>query len=133
MAILARRRSLLRQLLLGGDDTSGILAPVLRIARELQETYGDSSVVLPMELGSLQALAVASTSSVGSGGVLAPVSEALFAKELCGLLDCLEATSPGFGKDVDCVLAGKASEDEIRKVEKSLMSLLSGAKEERGE
>jgi hypothetical protein len=32
----------------------------------------------------------------------------------------LEAASPGYGKDIDCVLAGKASEDLIRRVEKSL-------------
>jgi hypothetical protein len=51
---------------------------------------------------------------------LAHSSEALFAKELCGLLACLEAVSPGYGKDIACVLVGKASEDTIRKVEKSL-------------
>jgi hypothetical protein len=27
--------------------------------------------------------------------------------------------SPGYGKDIACILAGKASEDAIRKVEKS--------------
>jgi hypothetical protein len=57
---------------------------------------------------------------VDSGGVLTHSSEALFAKELCGLLACLEAVNPGYGKDIACVLAGKASEDTIRKVEKSL-------------
>lgn len=36
------------------------------------------------------------------------------------MLVCLEAASPEYGKDIDCVLAGKASEDIIRKVEKSL-------------
>jgi hypothetical protein len=54
------------------------------------------------------------------GGVLAASSDALFAKELCGLLASLEAASPGYGKDIDCILAGKASENMIRKVEKSL-------------
>ena len=67
-------------------------------------------MVLPMELDPLEALAVSSTPSLDSGDVLAPSSEALFAKELCGLLACLEATSPGYGKDIACVLAGKASE-----------------------
>jgi hypothetical protein len=32
----------------------------------------------------------------------------------------LEAASPGYGKDIACVLAGKASKELIRKVEKSL-------------
>jgi hypothetical protein len=32
----------------------------------------------------------------------------------------LEAASPRLGKDIACVLAGKASEDMIRLVEKSL-------------
>jgi hypothetical protein len=32
----------------------------------------------------------------------------------------LEAASPGYGKEIAYVLAGKASEDMIKKVEKSL-------------
>jgi hypothetical protein len=32
----------------------------------------------------------------------------------------LEAASPGYGKDIACVLTGKTSEDMIRKVEKSV-------------
>jgi hypothetical protein len=36
------------------------------------------------------------------------------------LLASLEAASPGYGKDIACVLARKASEDMIRMVEKSL-------------
>jgi hypothetical protein len=47
-------------------------------------------------------------------------SDALFAKELCGLLASLEAARPGYGKDIACVLAGKASKEIIRKVEKFL-------------
>ena len=73
-----------------------------------------------MGLGSLEALEVASTPSVDSGGMVAPSSEVLFAKKLCVLIAFLEATSPRYGKDIACVLAGKASEDVIRKVEKSL-------------
>jgi hypothetical protein len=54
------------------------------------------------------------------GAVLVPSSDALFAKKLCGLLVCLEAASPGYGREIAFVLAGKASEDMIKKVEKSL-------------
>jgi hypothetical protein len=36
------------------------------------------------------------------------------------LLASLEAASPAYGKDIACVLAGKASEDMIRMMEKSL-------------
>jgi hypothetical protein len=32
----------------------------------------------------------------------------------------LEVASPGYGKKIACILAGKASEDMIKKVEKSL-------------
>jgi hypothetical protein len=53
-------------------------------------------------------------------GVLAPNSEALFAKELSDLLVSLEAASPGYGMEIVCVSAGKASDGIIRKVEKSL-------------
>jgi hypothetical protein len=110
----------------------GILDPMLQITPELHELCEDSSVVLPLVLGSLKALAVAMTpsppqsepcqslASLDCGGVLAASSDALFAKELCGLLASLEAASPGYGKDIDCILAGKASENMIRKVEKSL-------------
>jgi hypothetical protein len=38
---------------------------------------------------------------------------------LC-LLVSLEAANPGYGKEIAYVLAGKASKDLIRKVEKSL-------------
>jgi hypothetical protein len=101
---------------------------------ELRELCGESSVVLPVELRSFEASVVAMTPSppplrpcqapaiVDSGGVLAPNSEALFGKELCDLLVSLEAASPGYGMKIACVLAGKASEDIIKKVEKSLRS-----------
>jgi hypothetical protein len=60
------------------------------------------------------------TFAIDSGGVLPPNSEALFGKELCDLLVSLEVASPGYGMEIACVLAGKASEDIIKKVEKSL-------------
>lgn len=97
-----------------GEDIGGILAPALQVTLELQESSLDSS------LASLKALAVASLPSVDSGGVLDTTSEALFAKELCRLLACLEASNPGCGKDIACVLTGTASDDVIRKVENSL-------------
>jgi hypothetical protein len=131
---------------------------VLQIMPELQELCGESSVVPPMELRSLDALVVATTpslilsktcqllASVDSGGsdasdtqssvstrhvvslsnevdeagVLASNSDALFAKELSDLLISLETVSPGYGMEIASVLAGKASKDIIRKVEKSL-------------
>ena len=73
-----------------------------------------------------------SPASVDCGGVLAPTSDALFAKELCGLLASLEAVSPGYGKDIACVLAGKASENLIMKVEKSLKVSLWSKRRKRG-
>jgi hypothetical protein len=106
----------------------GILAPVLQITPECHELFEEDSVELPLELGSFEASAVAPTpsppqkpASVFSGEVLAHSSEAaVFGTELCGLLASLEAASPGYGKDIACVLAGKALEDMIRIVEKSL-------------
>ena len=59
---------------------------------------------------------------VDEARVLAPNSEALFAKELCDLLVSLEAAIPGYGKDIAGVLVGTALEGIIRKVEKSLRS-----------
>jgi hypothetical protein len=53
---------------------------------------------------------------------IAETAEALFTKELSDLLVSLEATSPGCGMEIDCVLAGKAYEDMIKRVEKSLRS-----------
>jgi hypothetical protein len=38
-------------------------------------------------------------------------------------LASLEAASTGYGKDIACVLAGKASEDLIKKVAKYLMKV----------
>jgi hypothetical protein len=111
-----------------------VVAPVLQVMPELQELCGELSVVLPVELRSLEASVVNMAPSppplrpcqapaiVDSAGVLAPNSEALFGKELCDLLVSLEAASPGYGMEIACVLAGKASEDIIKKVEKSLRS-----------
>jgi hypothetical protein len=65
-----------------------------------------------------------SLASVVTGEVSADKADALFAAELCGLLASLEAVSPGYGKDIACVLAGEASEDMIRKVEKSLRKVI---------
>jgi hypothetical protein len=105
----------------------GILAPVLQITPELHELCEEYSVVLPLEVGSFEALAVApaplplqSPAYMVSGEVLAHSSKALFGTELCGLLASLEGASPGYGKDIACVLAGKAPEDMIRRVEKPL-------------
>jgi hypothetical protein len=56
---------------------------------------------------------------IAETGVLAPNSETLFAKELSDLLVSLEATSPGYGMEIACVLSGKASKDMIKRVEKS--------------
>jgi hypothetical protein len=95
---------------------------------ELQELCGESSVASMEELGSLESMAVAISPSpllsepldfVDTEGVLAPNSEAFFGKEIYDLLVSLEAASPGYGKEVACVLAGKASKSLIRKVEKS--------------
>jgi hypothetical protein len=105
------------------EGIDGISAPVLQITPELHELCGESSVVLPLELVSFEALVPSPPllpASLVSGGVLAHSSEAVFAKELCGLLASLEAASPGYGKDIACVLAGKASEEIIKKVENSL-------------
>jgi hypothetical protein len=105
----------------GGMDV--ILDPVLHITPEFHKLCEESSKVLPLEVGSSKALVTSlpqSPASLVSGPVLAHSSDALFAKELCGLLASLEAASPGYGKDIACVLAGKASKEIIRKVEKSL-------------
>jgi hypothetical protein len=59
-----------------------------------------------------------------SGSVLTHSSEALYAKEHCGLLAILEAVSLGYGKNIACVLAKNALENIIRKVEKSLRKVI---------
>jgi hypothetical protein len=104
-----------------------------KIMPKLQELCGESSVASMVELGSLESMVesvvVAMTppppsleppNFVDTGGLLAPNFEAYFGKELCDLLVGLEAASPGYGKEIACVLAGKASKSLIKKVEKSL-------------
>jgi hypothetical protein len=65
---------------------------------------------------------VSLSNEVAEAGVLAPNSGDLFAKEFCDLLVSLEAVSPGYGMEIANVLAGKASKEIVRKVEKSLRS-----------
>jgi hypothetical protein len=82
---------------LGNDVAIKVVALVLQIMPVLQELCGESSMVVLIKLGSLQALEVAMTPSSPpsehfqppafvDSGVLAPSSEALFVKELCDLL-----------------------------------------------
>jgi hypothetical protein len=79
----------------------------------------DASATLPsVDIGHVVSL----SDQVAKTGVLAPNSEALFAKELSDLLVSLEAASPRYGMEIACVLAGKASEDMIRRVKMSLRS-----------
>jgi hypothetical protein len=65
--------------------------------------------------------------------VLSHRSEALFAKELCGLLASLEAASSGYSKDINHGLVRKASKDIISKVEKFLRKVSTrGKRKKRG-
>jgi hypothetical protein len=116
---------------LGNEVATEVVAPVLQIMPKLQELCGESSVVMPIELGSSEVLEVAMTPSPPpskpyqppafvDNGVLAPNSEALFGKKLCDLLVKLEAVSTGYGKEIASFLVGNASDYIIRKVEKSL-------------
>jgi Holliday junction resolvasome RuvABC DNA-binding subunit len=59
--------------------------------------------------------------------VLPPKCGTLFGKELFDSLISLEAVSPRYGKEIACVLTGKALEEIIKSVEKSLMSKIEGA------
>jgi hypothetical protein len=68
----------------------------------------------PPQLEPYQSLA-----SLDCGAMLDPSREALFGKELCALLASLEAVSPGYGKEIACILADKASEDNIKKVDRA--------------
>jgi hypothetical protein len=105
------------------EGMDGILDPVLHITPEFHELCEASSDVLPLELGSFEALVALppqSPTSLVSGAAVEHSSDALFAKELCGLLTILEAVSPGYDNDIDCVLVGRALEDLIMKVENSL-------------
>jgi hypothetical protein len=118
------------------EGMDGILAPVRQITPILYKLCEESSMVLPFEQGSFEALAPSLPSLaafVVSGGVFAHSSEALFAKELCGLLTSLDTASPGYGKDIACVLEGKTSKEIIRKVEKSLRKVtILGKRRKRG-
>jgi hypothetical protein len=72
----------------------------------------DALATLPfIDIGHVVSL----SDKIVEAGVLAPNSEALFAKELSDLLVSLEAASPGYGIEITCVLARKASEDMIKK------------------
>jgi hypothetical protein len=77
-----------------------------------------SATLLSVDIGHVVSL----SDEIIKIGMLAPNSEVLFAKELSNLLISLEAASHGYGMEIACVLAEKASEDIIKKVEKSLRS-----------
>jgi hypothetical protein len=79
----------------------------------------DASATLPsVDIGHVVSL----SDQIAETGVLAPNSEAIFAKELSDLLVSLEDASPEYSIEIACVLARKASEDMIKRVEKSLRS-----------
>jgi hypothetical protein len=68
----------------------------------------------------LRELLQSNINEVAEARVLAPNSDVLFAKELSNLLINLEAVSHEYGMEIASVLAGMASKNIIRKVEKSL-------------
>jgi hypothetical protein len=59
---------------------------------------------------------VSSSDEVYEVGALASNSDDLFVKELRELLGSLEAASPGYGKEIACVLMETATNDIIKKV-----------------
>jgi hypothetical protein len=65
---------------------------------------------------------VSLSNEVTEADVLAPNSQAIFAKQLSDLLVSLEATSSGYGMEIASVLTGKDSKDIVMKVKKSLKS-----------
>jgi hypothetical protein len=106
------------------EDIDAIMTPVMLIMPELQQLCGESTHPLSMvhpELDSLGSLAVASTPSLEPSQSLGFAdSEALFAKELCGLLASLEAASPGSSKEIARLLSEKDSRGKIKKVKEYL-------------
>ncbi|XBI96355.1 hypothetical protein VPH35_032650 [Triticum aestivum] len=55
--------------------------------------------------------------------MLAHIDETVFKKKLGGLLASLEATSPGSGKTIACLLVKEFSTRKIKKVKKALRSI----------
>jgi hypothetical protein len=124
------------------EAIDGTLVPVMLVMPELHELCREASSPLSMthQVDSHETLVVAAAhppvepcqplvfvdpgDKITKAGALAPEADALFAKELGDLLVSLEAASPGYGKEIACVLAGNASEDMIKKVEKSLSRVI---------
>ena len=105
---------------------SEILAPVLLLMPELHELCGELAPPLSMvqlEVDSLGPSTVASLppSQESSQPIFADL-EALFGKELCGLLASLETVSPGSGKEIAYLLTGKDTGNKIKKVQEYLKS-----------
>jgi hypothetical protein len=113
-----------------------ILDQVLHITPKFHDSCEASSEVHPLELGSFEALATLppqSPTCLVSGSVVEHSSNALFAKEICGLLTSFEAVSPGYDKDIDYVLVGQASKDLIMNMENSLKKVnIRGRRRTRG-
>jgi hypothetical protein len=103
------------------------MALVMMIMPELQELCGELAPPLSMvhlEVDSLGSSVVASMPlALEPHQLLVSVdSEALFAKDLCDLLVSLEAASPGYGKEIACLLLGKDTGDKVKKVKEYLRS-----------
>jgi hypothetical protein len=87
-----------------GEGMDEILPPVLQSTLGIRELCGESSLVLPLESGSSEGLAVVMAPSPSQlpasvdSGVSTHSAEALFARELSGLLASLEAACPGYGR-----------------------------------
>jgi hypothetical protein len=85
-----------------------MLVPVLQTTPYLHDLCGESSMVLSLEPDSYLGPTKTPLPPNSPTSVLAHSSEALFANELYGLLAGLEAVSPECGKEIFCILAGKA-------------------------
>jgi hypothetical protein len=85
----------------------------------LMTTYEEGAALDLVAMQSHESMekVVSSNDEVNEVGALASNSDDLFVKELCELLGTLEAASPGYGKEIACVLMETTTNVIIKKVE----------------
>ena len=103
------------------------MAPVMTVMPELQELCQESSP--PLSMMHLEVDSLGSSAMTSMPQALEPQqplvfidTEVLFAKELCDLLVSLEAASPGYGKEIACLLSRKDPGSKVMKVKEFLRS-----------
>jgi hypothetical protein len=105
-----------------GEAIDDVVAPVLQVMPDLQELCANPCLPLSVECVKVDSSVIlcfpegSDVTSTSISTIVGSYLDALFAKELCDVLISLEATVPGCGRAIACLLTGSTIKSKSKKV-----------------